>query len=324
MSVETSRSPLTFARAVNARLAELAPDVVHDSGVACWRGVLQPQSGSLLHSLDTSIATESALLRLRAALSPKMIMLRRNMRTLERCQQNAALRIIAISSLVASMLKARRPSISGKILVSPNGVACERFAGPSTGRSGTGSLDRPLRLAAVAQKPCLKGFGTTLLAAAELRRRGLSVRLDLAGADLSPAWRKRIASVGLDHAVAFHGFVADISQIYADADLLVHPARWDAFGLVVLEAMSAGLPVIVTRRCGAAECIADGKTGFLLDDPDDWRGLADIIERLASPEDRRFIGEAGRARARQASLASNYAAIAEELREACATAAIQP
>ncbi len=322
--VDESRSPLSFARAVNARLAELRPQTVHDSGVACWRGILQPQSGSLLHSLDTSIAAEPALLRVRAALSPKMIILRERMRILERRQQEAATRIIAISSLVASMLRARRPSIARKILVSPNGVDSERFAIPATGLSGTGSPDRPLRIAVVAQMPRLKGFGTTLQAVAELRRRGVSVRLDLAGVDMAPNWRARIARAGLDDAVVFHGFVDDVSRIYAGADLLVHPARWDAFGLVVLEAMAAGIPVIVTRRCGAAECVADGRNGFLLEDPDDWRGLADIIARLVSPDLRRTVGEAGRMRARQASLARNYAEIAEELCKACSPTAPQP
>ena len=80
----------------------------------------------------------------------------------------------------------------------------------------------------------------------------------------------------------------------AQADLFVHPARWEGFGLVLLEAMSAGLPIVTTRVGAIPEVIgADG----LLVAPDDARALADAVASLVTDPDRAAaLGAAGRER----------------------------
>ena len=86
-------------------------------------------------------------------------------------------------------------------------------------------------------------------------------QVDVAGhGDLLDELRRR-ATAGRS-AVRFLGFVENIEQRYATADLLIHPCPSESFGLVVLEAMAAGVPVLVADRGGPATFVEHGVTGF--------------------------------------------------------------
>jgi glycosyltransferase involved in cell wall biosynthesis len=95
------------------------------------------------------------------------------------------------------------------------------------------------------------------------------------------------------------GRVGDVASWYRRAELLVHPARWEGFGLALLEAMLAAKPVVATRVSAAPEIVADGETGVLVA-PDDATGLGEaVLELLADPVRAEAMGEAGLARARR-------------------------
>ncbi|MHB1244062.1 MAG: glycosyltransferase, partial [Gaiellaceae bacterium] len=79
------------------------------------------------------------------------------------------------------------------------------------------------------------------------------------------------------------------------AELLVHPSRWEGFGLVLLEAMLAARPVVATRVSSIPEIVADDETGLLVP-PDDPGALADAVIRVL--DDAGSMGGAGRERAR--------------------------
>ena len=91
------------------------------------------------------------------------------------------------------------------------------------------------------------------------------------------------------------GRVGDVAAILRRADLLVHPARWEGFGLALLEAMLCGLPVVASRVSSIPEIVVDGETGVLVP-PDDPAALAAALTRvLREPGD---LGARGLARAR--------------------------
>lgn len=91
------------------------------------------------------------------------------------------------------------------------------------------------------------------------------------------------------------GRVGDVASVLRRTDVLVHPARWEGFGLALLEAMLARLPVVASRVSSIPEIVADGKTGVLVP-PDDPAALAAALERvLREPGD---LGAAGHERAR--------------------------
>ncbi len=83
-----------------------------------------------------------------------------------------------------------------------------------------------------------------------------------------------------------------LQAFYESCDLVVVPSRWEGFGLVALEAMRAGKPVVATRVGGLPELVVHGQTGLLIE-PDDPAALASAIQSPTSAE-LREMGELGR------------------------------
>lgn len=113
---------------------------------------------------------------------------------------------------------------------------------------------------------------------------------------LRGALEAQAARLGVADRVHFLGWRADAPAIFAALDVLLAPSRWEGFGLVFLEAMALGVPVISTRVSAIPEVIADGETGWLVP-PDDPAAIAGALRAaLADPDERCRRGEAGRAR----------------------------
>jgi glycosyltransferase involved in cell wall biosynthesis len=113
-------------------------------------------------------------------------------------------------------------------------------------------------------------------------------RLELwvAGGD-DPAPYERLArELGVGERVRFLGHRSDVVGLMRAADVFVLPASYEPFGLVVLEALACGTPVITSRAAGVAELVTDGREGYLVDDPSDTaeigRALAGFLEREAA------------------------------------------
>ncbi len=86
-----------------------------------------------------------------------------------------------------------------------------------------------------------------------------------------------------------------IEAYYAAADAFVLPTPYDAFGMVITEAMAAGLPVVTTRAAGASELIRNEENGLLLDSPFDEHDVARQLRRLTTaPTERERLGAAAR------------------------------
>ncbi len=90
------------------------------------------------------------------------------------------------------------------------------------------------------------------------------------------------------------GRVPDVAAWLRRAELLIHPARWEGFGLALLEAMLASKPVVATNVSSIPEIVADGETGLLVT-PNDAAALAAAVTRVL--DDPGSYGEQGRRRA---------------------------
>jgi glycosyltransferase involved in cell wall biosynthesis len=131
-----------------------------------------------------------------------------------------------------------------------------------------------------------KNIGVLLDAYARLLTRTPGTpRLVLAGRATPAArpWLDRLAAPPLQGHVTHLGYVAENHRedVYAGARLLVLPSRDEGFGLPALEAMSAGVPVIVSNRGSLPEVV--GAAGSFVD-PDDASGLADAMEQLLTDD----------------------------------------
>ena len=95
------------------------------------------------------------------------------------------------------------------------------------------------------------------------------------------------------------GRVGDVAAWYRRAEVVVHPARWEGFGLALLEAMLAAKPVVASRVSSVPEIVLDGETGLLVP-PDDPRALAGAVSSLLDdPARAAALGRAGYDRARR-------------------------
>ncbi len=104
--------------------------------------------------------------------------------------------------------------------------------------------------------------------------------------------------LGLSNRVSFVGTVphSEVGDWYAASDLFILPSACETQGMVLIEAMSMGLPCITINHGGASEMVADGETGYLV--PQTCHAITKALHKLLiDPELRRQFGEAGRIRA---------------------------
>lgn len=128
-----------------------------------------------------------------------------------------------------------------------------------------------------------KGFSVLIGAFSLLVNKGCDLDLVVAGDGPDKEMLlKYSVKLGVKDRVHFLGSVAssDLSDLYEACEVFVHPSRLEAFGLVVLEAISLGKPVVATKTGGIPEIIEDGRNGILVDGKPD--ALASGIEMLLS------------------------------------------
>lgn len=192
----------------------------------------------------------------------------------------------------------------------PYGVDPERF------RPAEAAERRQLRSAFGAAKETVwlfagsgwrrKGLDTALRALAASRDR--DAQLWIAGRDATPAWEQRAAAIGVGERVRFLGPRDDLEQVYRASDGLLLPTRYDAFGMVCLEAAASGLPVVTSAAAGASELLGD--VARVVDDAEDAAGFANALDALADPAERERLG----AGARQVAEAHSWRAQTDRLR----------
>ncbi len=119
--------------------------------------------------------------------------------------------------------------------------------------------DRAPRLLAVASFLPIKGLSTLLEAFAALRREGSDATLRLVGdGPLEDELREKSADLGVSDSVTFLGLLPpqSVRDEMAAADMLVIASRFETFGVVAIEALAMGLPVVSTRCGGPKEALA--------------------------------------------------------------------
>jgi len=199
--------------------------------------------------------------------------------------------VVAISEAVARAVRLRHPAVASRVRVIPNAILPSE-AGPPASPAGSpvvgflGRLDEPK-----------KGLSVLLRAARRVADVRPDVRFVVAGdGPAGPSLRRMSRELGLEGTVEWVGEVKDAAALLRRWHVFVLPSLWEGFGVALLEAMDAGLPVIASRVGGIPEVVADGETGRLVR-PGDDAALSDALLEITSSEDlRRTRGAAGRRR----------------------------
>ncbi len=161
------------------------------------------------------------------------------------------------------------------------------------------SVPTVLMLGRMAAAERYKGHDQMLEAWPAVGSRLPDARLVIAGGgDDRPRLEAKARDLGVSDHVEFRGFVPDSDRagLYGAAHLFAKPSQGEGFGLVYLEAMAHGLPCIGSTHDAAREVIADGITGYLIEQGDIAGLSARVVELLTDEPRRRAMGEQGRAR----------------------------
>ena len=204
---------------------------------------------------------------------------------LQRRVQSAAELIIVPSESIAKRAKEWCDVPGEKIRIIPNAVDSEHFRSMSVpliseqnDRNGHASF----RVGFVGRLDPIKRVGDLIAAVAMLEESAFSLDIWGSGPDHA-ALVRYITLEGLDICSTrfdFHGQIVDVRKAYAAIDVLVLPSDAEGFGLVLIEAMAAGVPVIGTNVDGIRDVIRDGETGLLVP-PRDPPALAAAITRIS-------------------------------------------
>jgi UDP-glucose:(heptosyl)LPS alpha-1,3-glucosyltransferase len=209
--------------------------------------------------------------------------------------------VICNSKMVEADIARHFRIAAEKLHVIYNGVDLEHFhprhraALRTQERSRLGCEGKEVVFAFVGSGFERKGLGCAIEALAHAG--DARMRLVVAGKDRDAArFAARARELGLADRVKLLGGIEDVRPVYAAADCFILPTLYDPFPNAALEALAMGVPVILSRRCGAAELVRPGENGWLCE-AQDATGLATALAAAATGAQEEKVQAAARASA---------------------------
>ena len=191
--------------------------------------------------------------------------------------------IVAIGKKARSDYQSRFPSLRVANIPYTCDLSAFRHAGENREASET------LRLLFAGQMIERKGIDLLLRAFERTVENGIDAQLDLVGREgFLPQWMSELGPQTRDR-ITWHGFQqpSALPKLFGESDVFVLPSRHDGWGVVVNEALGAGLPIISTTAVGAAsDLLSDGSAGILVE-PESISALEDAIRCLALDKKKR-------------------------------------
>jgi glycosyltransferase involved in cell wall biosynthesis len=247
-----------------------------------------------LAAVAVKLASRGGLVLTRHALFP--------LRRINRPLLRTADRVIAVSQAVAESLRRNGVIESSKISVVYNGIDIDRF---DLKAARSGDSDLPLVVGTVGHLAPIKGQDVFVRAAALISASHRDVHFVVIGEDKSPQQGYRrfleslVVELGLSEIVSMPGWRDDIPALLSSLTCFVSAARSEPFGLAIVEAMAAGLPVVAAASEGAREIIEEGFSGKLVP-AGNHESLAKAIgDLLNDPIERARLGRNAQLAARQ-------------------------
>lgn len=214
-------------------------------------------------------------------------------------------RVIAISPLVAESLTEAHHVDPERVRVIPNAIDIDesgrRLAAQDAAgiRFEYGIPKDALVLSSISRLVADKGHGYLIQALKLLADKGRNAHLVILGDGRERGnLQHLINSLGLSDRARILPFERDISKVLAVTDIFVHPATYrEGFGLVIAEAMAAGIPVLATNIPAINTLVEDGRTGRMVAAKDAAALAMAVMDMADHPERTRALAEAGRKKA---------------------------
>jgi glycosyltransferase involved in cell wall biosynthesis len=214
--------------------------------------------------------------------------------------------VLAISNVIHRNVLATTPIAPERVVTLFDAVDLRRFTISAGQRQSARSLfdvpEHTVVIGFVGRMSPGKGHEELLHAAGLLRDRGSHARFVVVGdashgeEEYARTIRTLARTLDVEDHVTFAGYRTDIPALMASFDILAFPSHAESFGVVLIEAMATGLPVVSTNSDGVVDIVVDGQTGIMVP-RQDARALANGLERLiVDPDLRARMGRAGRAR----------------------------
>lgn len=279
-------------------------DVVHDNGlsafslnskaVSCPRAVtIHHLARTTLKALEASFLGRVRNLRGEIGISPfiEPICIRR------------ADRIIAVSQFTKQDIMSVFGIPESKIAVIYHGVHPEDYVLPEEARAeirnGLGINSQQMILFAGKLAP-RKGVDVLIRALPQVLKE-VEVKLVLAGSGNQQDYQHLAQTLGISDKIRFVGRVPDdaLRLLFSSCDLFVLPSRLEGLGIVILEAMAAGKPVVATNVGGIPELIESGQNGILVEANNEGKLAGAIVKVLSNKSLAQIIGENNMKKARE-------------------------
>ena len=196
--------------------------------------------------------------------------------------------IVSVSPSVMDFYRRRVGAAAHKCVVVPNGInvaAYQALPDRRQARARCGAASAEPVIGTIARLDPQKGLPVLLQAFGILARRCPRAALLIAGAGPDREALEALAvRLGLANRVHMLGFQQDVRPVLAALDVFVLPSRWEGFGLATLEAMAAGLAVVVTDVPGSRDLVEHEQTGLVVP-PNDPLALGRAIIRCLTQTD---------------------------------------
>ncbi|OBQ03562.1 MAG: hypothetical protein AN482_18940 [Anabaena sp. LE011-02] len=186
-------------------------------------------------------------------------------RLIDKFSYNYYRKIICISLGASESLLRSQPQLSEKIVVIYNGIEIKRYSLSSISYP----KGKTLVILSVGRLVIPKNHETAIRALSKIYTHNFEYWIVGSGV-LEPHLKKLVNELNLEYKVKFLGFREDIPELLNQADIFLTTSYWEGFGIAVVEAMAASLPVVVSNVSGLREVVLEDfteipKTGFLID-----------------------------------------------------------
>ncbi|MCA8958764.1 MAG: glycosyltransferase [Planctomycetes bacterium] len=299
--------PLRLLRELRARIAAVRPQLVHT----------HLHHANVLGAWALPRGAPTALLQTVHVIEGR----RRPLRpVLDRIAARRAGAVVAVSQSVQQHLR-ELGIADARLRRIRNGIdlaRCGPDADSATARAALGVEPRAPTLVAVGRLDRQKGFDLLLAALVPIAAQQPRVQLLVAGEGPERTrLQQRAAQLGVGGRVHWLGHRDDVGQVFAAADVVAFPSRWEGFGLVLAEAGAAARPVVAFDLPPCREILVEGETGYLVARGDVGALAHRLVELLAVPARAAAMGRAAREHAvaafDRARMVSEYAVLYRDL-----------